>query len=473
MTGQAIFATLRNIQPIEGADRIVQANIYGETVIVSKDYAEGTKGILFDCETQLEHTFCHANNLYRNSELNEDTEKSGYIEDNRRVRPIRLKGVKCSGFFVPIEYLDYILSENEMEEIFVEGGQFDHIAGLEICRKYVVPRKHSGNKQGKTKKSLVPTFKEHFDTDQLMRNLNDIQEEDHLIITEKLHGTSSRCGYLPVVLPELSWWENFFITLVGFIVTGKWDWNQEPEYDYDFVVGSRKVVKQVGLEEQRIGEHKGYYDQDVWSETAYELFAGKLEKGETVYYEIVGQMGDGTYIMPTVSNLKLEKFMSKDEFNEFIDTYGQTTKFTYNEYWSLGVYVYRITLTTEDGHCVDYNWEQVKRRCAQLGVKHVPELAKGKMYEFAKEQCVVDPECDGRKTLRYEEKRKELFAQYIEAVAADESEIFNTHIREGVCVRIENGALTPKIFKHKSFVFKVLEGIIKDEGQTDLEESQG
>jgi hypothetical protein len=38
-------------------------------------------------------------------------------------------------------------------------------------------------------------------------------------------------------------------------------------------------------------------------------------------------------------------------------------------------------------------------------------------------------------------------------------------------VRIDNFGMTPKVYKHKSFEFKVLEGIIKDAGVVDMEES--
>ena len=45
-----------------------------------------------------------------------------------------------------------------------------------------------------------------------------------------------------------------------------------------------------------------------------------------------------------------------------------------------------------------------------------------------------------------------------------------THIKEGDCVRLESG-LVPRIYKHKSFEFKVLEGLAKDSGVVDMEES--
>ena len=38
------------------------------------------------------------------------------------------------------------------------------------------------------------------------------------------------------------------------------------------------------------------------------------------------------------------------------------------------VYVYRMTLTDEDGHSIDYAWDDVVKRCKELGVDHVPHI---------------------------------------------------------------------------------------------------
>ena len=46
-----------------------------------------------------------------------------------------------------------------------------------------------------------------------------------------------------------------------------------------------------------------------------------------------------------------------------------------------------------------------------------------------------------------------------------------SHIREGICIRVDNletGKM--KIWKNKTFAFKVLEGIVKDAGGVDTEE---
>ena len=59
----------------------------------------------------------------------------------------------------------------------------------------------------------------------------------------------------------------------------------------------------------------------------------------------------------------------------------------------------------------------------------------------------------------------------IEGLVVGCSTLDPTHLREGVCVRVDDG-LNMKVFKHKSFDFKLLEGIIKlDENFVDVEES--
>jgi len=101
-------------------------------------------------------------------------------------------------------------------------------------------------------------------------------------------------------------------------------------------------------------------------------------------------------------------------------------------------------------------------RCEQMGVDHVPELARIKAKAMSAED----------ETLRFHLQR-EAIANRVQSIAEDLSEHFPGHIREGVCVRIDGASLTPKFLKQKAYLFKVLEGIIKDTGAVDLEEEQG
>lgn len=456
MTGKAQVCKLGSHIPIEGADKIVQVDMFGETIITSKDNKEGDLGLLFDCETQLSHEFASGNNLYRHSKFNKDEKVSGYLEDNRRIRPIKLKGVKVSGLWMPIDCLSFKSTDTgkyPMSELM----EIDSFDGVKICEKYISPKtkkERSKNKEGRSKKDLVPTFKEHVDTDQWSKNKHKVEDGDLVILSEKLHGTSGRAGYLPEHKP-LNKFQKFIAGIFKYIF--KFNLKSEHLVNYKFVVGSRKVIKSISGKEAENKDH--YYKEDLWTEISKECFEGKLKKGESVYFEIVGYTPNAESIMPEVSNTKLKKFLDKKEYKDFIKKYGETTRFHYDTHRMdntnlYKVFVYRITSTNEDGDSIDYSWEQVKQRCKELDVSHVPELWKG----F--QRRINTGDFTGSNIERH-----------INKLVNGESTISKNHIREGVAVRIENGNRTPIFLKHKSFIFKVLEGIVKDSDVIDIEES--
>lgn len=449
MTGKALICQLGELEPIEGADNICQVHMFGETLIVNKNAKKGTVGLLFDCETQLSHEFCYENDLYRHNHLNKRPDNAGYIEDNRRVRPIRLKGVKCSGMFMPIESV-YFTGAKETD--FIIGEEIEEVNGVPICTKYITQktRNAQGNKQGKAREVLAPTFKEHFDTDQIMRNLSEIKRDSYIVITEKVHGTSCRCGLLPAK-EKLNIWETF----LGFLSDFHWD---DTILIPKFVTGSRRVVKYVEGEE--VLQRSSYYDVDLWTDISKRYFEHKLHEGETVYFEIVGNLPGGEPIMPGHSIDKLKSFVDKDYFKQLKSKYD-TVNFNYGcGQHDAEVYVYRITFTNEEGESIDYSWEQVKTRCEQLAVNHVPELWRGMGRELVGEQSVEDDR-DFYKNIE----------NSLTDFTDDDNSTFQGQFKEGICVRIEDGHMTPKVYKNKSYLFKVLEGIIKEKDIIDLEES--
>lgn len=449
MTGEFIVAKLKDLNPIEGADKIQQANIFGETVIIPTSHHEGEIGLLFDCETQLSEDYVYYNNLYRKEKMNFDKKRSGYFEEKRRVKPIKIRGVKCSGFWMPLDSLKNIphLEDFDLSTI-KEGEQYRVINGVNICDKYVSPKTVERIRKGRSGRisiNVTPTFKEHVDTDQFSRNTHELVENEIVITTEKLHGTSGRVGYLPIIKKK-----GFFETFFSFLSTFRFD---SFKTEYGFVVGSRRVVKHASNKIETKNDN-GFFREDLWTKIGIEYFNGKLNKGETVYFEIVGFTPDGTYIAPPVNNNKLKNFLEKDEFQKFINRYGQTTEFLYNcskKETPYSVFVYRITMSNDDGVSYDLSWDQVKMRCEEMGVNFVPEL--------------------DRRILTIKDINENRFVDYIEELSKKPSLTFPTHIREGVVVRIENGKKTPTFLKHKSFVFKVLEGIIKESDVVDIEES--
>jgi hypothetical protein len=124
------------------------------------------------------------------------------------------------------------------------------------------------------------------------------------------------------------------------------------------------------------------------------------------------------------------------------------------------VYVYRITNTNEDGQTVDLSWDDVKKRCEELGVNYVPELFVTSLEMIA----LMIKSNDDRDIYN-------MLGSLVDTAAKGASLLDVKHIREGVCVRVDNFGMIPKVYKHKSFEFKVLEGIVKDAGIVDMEES--
>lgn len=473
MAYEAIIVELKNIREHPDADKVNLVTIFGNQVVIGKDYKEGDIGLFFEVDTQLSKEFCYYNNLYRDPSKNLDPEKSGYFEDNRRVRAQTFRGEKSEGFFVPLNYLNYLLIGKIEVPVTLEylgisiGDAFNSLYGQEICKKYVNPRTKRSRPQDAKKalmKDLAPLFKEHFDTEQyfkeIERNPEVIKEGDIIYITEKLHGTSLRVANgLVIRRRRTNFLERFFL--------GKDDYVLEKQMDYKFIVGSRKVIK--SIDEKPITEG-GFYNTDIWS-IAAQQFKDNLYKGETIYAEIVGYLPDGAPIMGSHSNEKLKSFLSKEQYKEFIKLYGDTTTFEYGcstqqgtdtesgkwgyEFPIFKVFVYRITMTNEDGITYDLSWEQVKKRCKELGVEYVPEVS-GPM--------VINS--------NFEDTTIEALSEVVRVLTETPSDNFPGHVKEGVCIRIENGQKECKILKNKSFIFKVLEGIITDSNYIDLEEMQ-
>ena len=129
------------------------------------------------------------------------------------------------------------------------------------------------------------------------------------------------------------------------------------------------------------------------------------------------------------------------------------------------IYVYRMTMTNEDGDIVEYTPDFMRYRCEQMGVKNVPVFIKCTIPD---EPCVFDEKDNSFVNLTAGEWVKNIAEECYDGP----DPIGKTHVREGVVVRILN---RPKFcaYKHKNWSFKALEGIVKVEAVApDMEEAQ-
>lgn len=454
---------VEHLRPHTNADRLQIATFFGNDTIVSLDTHIGDTGIYFPVDGQLSERFCAVNDLVRRKDEN-GKQIGGYLDpDKRNIKALKLRGEKSDGLYMPITCLADFCKISDLKV----GDTIDTINGELICQKYIpkisrMPGAPGSRAAKKAKANIAPTFYEHVDTAQLAYNLNAFKPGDIVQLTLKMHGTSGRTGYLPLVHTKQTWFDKLFHR------------HGKDYKEYGYITGTRRVV----LDGKRKG---GFYDSDNFREAMAAKFEGKLRKGEVAYYEIVGFQGpEGAPIMSQVANSKV-----KDP--EFTKQYGSITTFSYgcnqyagyieNEYreddtcgrgYRAGVcceiYVYRMTMVNEDGDVVEYSPAQIKERCEQMGIHTVMEFE-----TFIIPDMIQLPDDVGS---LQEVNAGEYVLRKVEQYFDGPDPIGKTHVREGVVARILNRS-NFAVYKHKNFSFKVLEGIAKDEATApDMEEAQ-
>lgn len=417
---------LKGLRKHNNADRLQCVEVFGNNVIVSLDYYDGQKCVFFPTDGQLSEKYATENNLVRIKDENGNN-IGGYLDpDKRNIKAMRLRGEKSEGLLMPIETLVPYVDVNTL----TVGDKITTLNGETICQKYI-PRRNNvscksdtASKKNKLKPSVnYPIFKEHVDTEQLMYNQAAFKVGDKCTITLKCHGTSGRTQYS---LEKSDIKQNFFQKLLKKPVKQKTQWQT--------ISGTRRTVLQ--------NYEGGYYGSNAFRQPYHEFFKGKLEKGESIYYEIVGWANPTTTIMGTCDNKKFQDKSIKKQ-------YGDKMVFSYGcEAGQNDCYVYRMTLTNEDGYTVEYPDWLMRLRCEQMGVKCVP------LFETF--------------TFTTWEDLMERVEKYYDGA----DPIGKTHIREGVVVRIENRP-TFKAYKHKNWTFRLVEGIAKETAEApDIEEAE-
>ena len=448
---------LKNVRPHPNADRMLLADCFGNTVCVGLDAKEGDIVAYFPTDGQLSIEYCTQNDLVRRKDENGNP-AGGYLDpDKRNIRAIKLRGEKSDGLTMPLESFAY--TGIDLAELTV-GTPITTVNGHEICQKYI-PRaadpsrgRRNGNRTRKRKDPIAPLFQEHADTEQLAYNQSAFKCGDEIEITLKMHGTSQRTANLPVLTGyKRTFWDKLTRKL------------GTPIYDWGGVSGTRRVVLD--------NFDGGFYGSNEFREQHAKTFEGKLWKGETVYYEVVGFTHTGQPIMAEANNSKVSD-------KDFVKQYGKTTVFSYGcssvaEYEIIldendnnigtnlvkpqsDIYVYRMTMTNEDGNVVEYTPDFMRYRCEQMGVKTVPVLWKGTIP--ANPGTADDPTITAG----------EWITKVAERFYDGPDPVGKTHVREGVVVRILN---RPKFtaYKHKNHTFKVISGIIAEsvaDGNIDI-----
>lgn len=377
---------------LPGLDNLKGLPMGPYTALVPKSTQVGDLLAVFPAEAQLSETYAYENNLNSSADLNKDG-TPGYLGKNRRVKAIRLRGNVSSALAMPVASLP-----GDAAKYAEPGVNFDTISGEEISRKYFIPVKASGTKpKDPTEKAWRRAdekfLPEHFDTSAFWRSGDMLDPNDHVTVTQKLHGTSVRVGRT-IVKRQLTWRDKvaqFFGVPVK-------------DTEVDVIGGSRKVIKDPQNKNQN-----HYYGFDLWTDAAIK-YGPQIPENVILYGELVGWVGDS----PIQS--------------------GYTYNVPKGEY---DLYVYRVAVIAPDGGMYDLSWDGVKGFCTARGLNFTPELWAGRAEGFHPEVW---------ENLRYRD------AGFYQAIQLSDTDT----VDEGVCIRREGvvpfvlKAKSPEFFAYES-----------------------
>ncbi|AAN12804.1 RNA ligase [Mycobacterium phage Omega] len=420
---------------LSGLDNLVGVPVLGHQALTQKDKQAGELALAFTAETQLSEEYAAYNNLFRDSSLNRDQAEKGYLEANRRIRALKLRGHRSDALLMPLESIAYTgVDVSQLQE----GDVFDAVNGHEICRKYTLPVKRQPQAKSKVEKAFkrvdTKLFPEHISTDQFHRNQHLLRPGREIVITQKLHGTSIRVGRVPC-LRQKGRLERFLNR-----------WLPTPDYTYDAVFGSRKVIKDVNNPNQN-----HYYQSDIWTDYGKKI-ADLIPEGYIVYGELIGWT-------PVKDGMQF-------------DTSPIQKNYTYNlPEGQAELYVYRVATINTQGTLADLPWDAVKEFCLARGLKWTPEMGRvsfGPQTLWSAED--IEQYVNELMDMRYADYYDEVVAKDEELAAIFERPIplsDKKTVDEGVVLRQEG--IVPVLLKAKAPAFLLHETKLLDAEEQDIE----
>ena len=429
--------------------RLKCAYVDGFNIIVGIDEQPGLF-VYFPTNSQINPALLRYANLYKHTELNDNPEKSGFFNDNGRVTAIKLKGLVSEGFLLPWDVFNSFLLASvnigidnpevnfEFDAIYHNGKEFW------INKKYTVVRNTAGTQGSKSRQKSQKRLKEfdriienqfryHYDTVLLKKSPWVIKPDSLVSITEKIHGASGISAYVICNRPTT------LLEKIGLLFTGC-GWKKfTPEYNY--IYASRNVIKSQYINK---AVKPGHYSVDVWK-YADDVVRPYLQKGMTMYYEIVGFLPNGRYIQ-------------KDyDYGCVPPTEGEV--YTHEKHFK--VRIYRITLTNTEGNVHEFSAREVQQFCEMAGLTPVTQL----YYGYAKN---LYPKM--RSTTNFSKNFIAKLAEDTNFYMEMPSPSCNNIVpHEGIVIKIED--MLPHAWKLKCFAFLNKEQKELDKGEENIEDN--
>lgn len=266
-------AQIEKINPIEGADKIVQAIISGWECVIQKD--------TFNVGDQV---VIATNDAIIPFELAEKLGVTSYLKHRKKTNQYTVRTTKLRGVYSQALIVKDFSSSKVGTDMMDAFGIF----------KYEEPAIEVQTTSGKKiRYHKNPNFHVYYKFPNAKNVPNMFTPYDIVSITRKMHGTNARYGI--VKKPKLT-----ILDKVKRLFGNKW-------VEYDFVYGSHNVEK--GSDSQ------GYYSKDVWLEVAKQ-FRIKEKLWDRVKTFSKEKLGDGLIIYGEIFGAGIQKYYDYGLKNE-------------------------------------------------------------------------------------------------------------------------------------------------------------
>jgi len=266
----AYITPLTNVRKHPNADRLQLATVLGNQVVIGLEHADGDVGIFFPIDGQLSKEYAEANDLIARKDPVTGQRAGGFLDEKRRIKAQKFRGVRSEGLWMPLSSLDYI---GDPETQTLTSGPITSFGYHPLCNRYETAATQAKAQLNQRKaRPESPFFPKHVETDQFMVEVAHIPVGSTLYISEKLHGTSHREGY--------TWMERKLnraqriINRISMFILGH---DVISTTSLEYVIGTRNTV---------LGDNKpDYYNSaDFRHNVAHQIH---LNPGEILYGEIV------------------------------------------------------------------------------------------------------------------------------------------------------------------------------------------
>jgi len=420
-SGRFEVVAITNIQKVLDGIRFNSSRINNETVVINNNIKVNDRGLLFKVGTRINKNLAKKLNLYYNEEFNENKKTIGILAKSAIVKPKLIGGVFTTALFIPFSIFNLhpdLVLMNSLD-LGQKGFTFNLIRITEEIETYATKKE---NLDG----SL--NFKRDLKINHFYSDSKGIKNNNPVVITEMLEGTSGRCAYLKVDVKDT------FINRLKKAFKFKIE-------DYKFISGNQSGI----IDDKR---HESYQlSQDL---------INKIYKGETIYYTAIGYKNrEHTFGKPFKVAL-LKHLLGGTATSSMINIFGNTIRFNYN--LNPGVYnlhVHRITKEVRNGEHIDLSWNQVQRRCFQMNIKTVPEIG---VYYFKTQNKGLEVYDD----LSLTDFNSALgINKILSGMSEARSKLHASTLLKGIVLRIDDGNNQPIQYKYLNTTYSLIDSIRK------------